>query len=254
VKKITISDMTLTEYSATLSFKEKIEIARCLNSLNVDVIYMPKIENAKADTLLIRTAAAFVKNSTLCVDAGATAESAKLAASAVSGVKNSRIAVRLPVSPIQMEYVYHKKPKKMLELAKELFEAVKGSSESIELYAEDATRAEASFLRDIINLAMEYGVNTVTLCDDEGSMLPDEFSEFINKIRTEIPVLDKINMGVVCRNTSGMASASAIMAIKAGAGEIKCCVGGDDTVLVVIRNAEQGKEMCEKIRQMLHAM
>ena len=69
MKKIIISDMTLPRHAA-LSFKEKIEIARLLDHLKTDVIHMPKIENVKTDTLLVRTISAFIKNSTISVDVG----------------------------------------------------------------------------------------------------------------------------------------------------------------------------------------
>lgn len=228
MKKITIADMTLTEYSKTLSFKEKIEVARSLDNLNVDVIYMPRIENAKADSLLIRTVSAFVKNSTLCVEAGNTVESIEVAAAAISGAKKARMAVRLPVSPVQMEYTYHKKPAKMAALAKELFAAATAKCDNVEFYAEDATRADSSFLRDMITESIKAGIKTVTFCDDEGSMLPDEFAAFIEGLRKDIPELENVSIGVVCKNTCGMASASAVMALKAGVDEIKCCVGNDE--------------------------
>ena len=76
MKKIYVSDMTL-QSGKSLSFKEKIEIARHLDKLNVDVIHMPAIVNATADALLIRTVSAFVKNSILSVPAGFTEESVK---------------------------------------------------------------------------------------------------------------------------------------------------------------------------------
>ena len=227
MKKIIISDMTLTNYP-TLSFKEKIEVARCLDNLNVDVIYMPKIENTKADSLLIRTVSAFIKNSALCVESGSSTESIDAAAAAISGSKNARMAVRLPVSSIQMEYVYHKKPAKMVIFAKEIFAAATAKCENVEFYAEDATRADSAFLREMVIGAIDAGVKAVTLCDDEGAMLPDEFAAFIKDTYTNIPELEKVTVGVVCKNTNGMASASAVMAAKASVDEIKCCVGKKD--------------------------
>ncbi len=228
VKKITIADMTLTEYSPTLSFKEKIEVVRSLDNLNVDVIYMPRIENVKADSLLIRTVSAFVKNSTLSVEAGNTAESIETAALAISGAKSARMTVRLPVSPVQMEYSYHKKPAKMAALAKELFAMARAKCENVEFYAEDATRADSAFLREMVTAAIDAGIKTVTFCDDEGSMLPDEFAAFIEGLRKDIPELDGVAIGAVCKNTNGMSSASAVMALKAGVSEIKCCVGKNE--------------------------
>ena len=227
MKRIIISDMTLPRHKE-LSFKEKIEIARHLDHLKADVIHMPKIENVKIDTLLIRTVSAFIKNSVICVDVGSDEEGVNTAYSAISGAKRARLSVSLPVSPVQMEYTFHKKPEKMLDLAKKLFSLASAKCDDVEFIAEDATRADKDFLRRVISSAFEAGVKTITLCDDEGVMLPDEFFAFFNDLKKEIPELSKVKMGILCKNSIGMATASAVMAIKAGADEMKCAVGATD--------------------------
>lgn len=227
MKKIIVSDMTLQRHTS-LSFKEKIEIARHLDHLKTDVIHMPPIENVKTDSLLIRTVSAFIKYSAVCVDAGVTEESVNIAAAAISGAKRARLAVKLPVSAVQMEYSFHKKPDKMLDIAKGLFATAKEKCADVEFFAEDATRADREYLRRIICAAIEAGVNTVTVCDDEGVMLPDEFVAFFENLKNDIPELSKVNVGILCKNSIGMATASAFMAIRAGANEMKCAVGASD--------------------------
>lgn len=227
MKRITVTDMTLAKGAKSLSFKEKIEIARQLDRLNVDVIDMPEIENVATDSLLIRTASAFIKNSTVSVSTGMTVEQVATAAAAVSSAEKARLKVNIPVSTIQMEYVCHKKAPKMLELAKTLFAAATEKCADVEFFAADATRADMDFLKNVIEAANEAGIKTVTLCDDEGIMLPDEFAAFISEVIAEIPVIKEMNLGILCKNTNGMATASALMALKVGAAEIKCCVGDD---------------------------
>ncbi len=227
MKRITVTDMTLAKGAKSLSFKEKIEIARQLDKLSVDVIDMPEIENVATDSLLIRTASAFIKNSTVSVSTGMTVEQVGVAAAAVSTAKKARLKVNIPVSAVQMEYVCHKKAPKMLELAKALFAAATEKCDDVEFFAADATRADMAFLKNIIEAANQAGVKTVTLCDDEGIMLPDEFAAFIGEVIAEIPVIKDMNLGILCKNTNGMATASALMAMKVGATEIKCCVGDD---------------------------
>lgn len=227
MKQIKVIDMTLAKGAQSLSFKEKIEIVRQLDNLCVDVIDLPQISNVTTDSLLIRTVSAFVKNSTISVCTGMTPEGIETAAAAVSVAKKARLRINIPVSPIQMEYVCHKKADKMIVLAKELFAVATSNCKDVELYAEDATRADIKFLSEIVNAAVDAGIGTVTLCDDEGAMLPHEFNEFIESVKENIPALNKVNLGVLCKNTNGMATASALMAIKAGANEIKCCVGTD---------------------------
>jgi 2-isopropylmalate synthase len=116
----------------------------------------------------------------------------------------------------------------MLALAKEIFAAATAACADVEFFAEDATRADLSFLGEMIAAAAEAGVKTVTLCDDEGVLLPDEFSAFLSSVKDAIPALSSMNLGILCRNTHGMATASAVMAIKVGASEIKCAVGNAD--------------------------
>lgn len=227
MKKVIISDMTLPRHS-TLSFKEKIEIARQLDHLRADVIHMPKIENVKTDSLLIRTACAFIKNSAVCVSVGTDEQSLETAWAAVSCAKHPRLCVSLPTSSVQMEYFMHKKPDKMLDLAKKLFALATSKCADVEFMAEDATRADREFLRKMICAAIEAGVKTVTVCDDEGAMLPDEFAKFFCDLQNDIPELAEINTGILCKNSIGMATASAVLAIRAGAVEMKCAVGAVD--------------------------
>lgn len=228
MKNITLSDMTLFRCASVLSFKERIEIARHLDNLNVDVIDMPEITNLKTDTLLIRTVSAFVKRSKLSVSTGMTIEGVDNAVAALSGSNNTRLKVAIPVSPVKMEYTCHKKPQKMLALAKELFEHATGLSKDVEFFASDATRADRKFLSDMINTAAQAGVSTITICDNEASMMPDEFGEFIKSLIEENPVLKEVKLGVLCENRNSMATASALMAVKAGVDEVKCCIGSTD--------------------------
>ena len=113
-------------------------------------------------------------------------------------------------------------------MAKELFALATEKFSDVEFFAEDATRAEIEFLKQIVDMAVEAEVKTVTLSDDEGAMLPDEFAEFIADAKKSIPSLDKVSLGVVSKNENSMATASAVMAIKAGVDEIKCAVGVKD--------------------------
>ena len=115
MKQIRIADTTLLRGEGAFSFKERIEIARQLEKLNVDAIELPEIANAKTDSLLVRTVSSFVKGSVLSVGAGMAEGSVALAAAALSGAAHPRIRIELPVSPVGMEYLCHKKAPKMIE-------------------------------------------------------------------------------------------------------------------------------------------
>ena len=135
MKNINIVDMTLCRNAATLSFKEKIEIVRQLEKLNVDTIEIPAILDKKADSLLIRTISSFVKNSILSVAVGMSVEGVEDATLALSGAEKSRMRIELPVSPVGMEYTCHKKAPKMLEFISTLVTAAKTKCNDVEFCA-----------------------------------------------------------------------------------------------------------------------
>ncbi len=253
MKKITISDMTLTK-SHSLTFKEKIQIARKLDALSVDVIHMPEICSEKTDSLLIRTVSAFVKNSTVAVTVGRNDNGVEVAAAAIAGAKKGRLVLSLTVSPVGMEYVYHKKPAKMLEYAKELFAKATAAAGEVELLAEDATRADKKFLAELFSLAVDAGISVITLTDEEGILLPDEIAEFVTDIKNSIPSLASVKLGILCKNTNGCGIASSASAARSGADEVKTAVSLEDfsdtaTFLTLIRSAGARLSLSVEINQ-----
>lgn len=222
MKNIKITDMTLCRNKA-LSFKERIEIARLLDRLNVDTIELPQIDNIKRDTLLIRTISSFVKESKLSVCCGFNIDGVALAAAALNNTLNPEIRVELPMSPVGMEYTCHKKAPAMIELIKELITAAKEKCENVQFCAVDATRAEEQFLIDAINTAIESGATTITVCDTTGEMLPDEFAAFVENIKKYVK---ETEFTVSIEDKNGMATAASILAVKSGADGVKTAVSG----------------------------
>lgn len=246
MKKITISDRTLVlranSVHETLSFKEKVEIARLLELSKADIVEFPKIENEKTDVLLLRTVCAFLKNSIMSVQTGVTEEEVERAYNAISNAAKPRLCVSLPVSPVGMEYTLHKKAPKLIELVRTLVTKATSICDDVEFSAEDATRAEPEVIKAIIEAAVECGAKTVTLCDSEGAMLPDAFSKFIENTIKEIPVLENVTLAVMCDDKQGCAAANSVLALKSGASEIKCAcansgVAAFETVANIIRNS-----------------
>jgi 2-isopropylmalate synthase len=241
MNKIRISDRTILLKSqgneATLSFKEKVEIARLLESANVDVVEFPAIENEKTDTLLLKTVCAFLKNSVMSVQVGITPESVEATYNAIKSASKPRLSVALPISPVGMEYTCHKKAPKMIELIKALVEKAVSLCDDVEFVALDATRAENDVLVSTIKTAIEAGAKTVTICDNEASMLPDAFINFIEETKKAIPELDSVNLGVLCEDTNGCAAASSMLAVTHGAVEVKCVsYNSNVTSIVTISN------------------
>lgn len=257
MRKIIIADSTLKEAEKSadtrLSFKEKIEVARHLDNLHVDVIEFPAIENETADTLLLRTVAALMKNSVLSVSAGMTEASAGAAWQSVSSAARPRLQIAVPVSPVQMEYQCHLKGPKMLELVADLTQKCVSLCGDVELCCMDATRAESDFLASILAAAISAGVKTVTVCDDDGSMLPERFAAFLRGLFDAVPGLKDVTLGICCSDRYSMAVASAMQGVGAGAGEIKTSAGSEnapslETVGRMIRDCGDRQEICSTLK------
>lgn len=223
--------MTLCPSKGSYSFKEKIEIARQLGNLRVDAIEIPEIKNVRTDVLLVKTVSSFVKRSIISVEAGGTLEGIENAASALANTAMPRIKVSLPVSTVGMEYGYHKKAPKMLELIKKLISAAKEKCADVEFCALDATRAEDGWLVKFALAAAEAGATSVTVCDSEGAMMPDEFAAFVSDFAKETAFDESVKIGVMCSNINGLAAASSVLAVKNGASVVKTAIDSDITGL-----------------------
>ena len=230
MKRVLLCDQTLCRKGHSYSFKEKIEIARLLETLCVDAVELPAITQVRADVLLVKTIASFVKKSVLSVDAGGSEEGIDNAAAALASAAHGRIRVSLPVSTVGMEYGYHKKAAKMQQFAETLVRKAKSLCDDVEFCAVDATRAEEGFLPELASAVTAAGATTFTLCDIDGAMLPDAFAAFVQAFVDEAKLPDGVRVGVQCCNSNGLAVADAITAVRHGACCVKtsCCGDGVD--------------------------
>ena len=236
MKQIIIADHTLCANEEIFSFKEKLEIARQLERLCVDVIELGEIVNEKADTLFVRTAASMLHDSVLSVAVGAGSASLSLAIASLSGVKRGRIRLELPMSPVGMEYLAHKKPDAMVAYVSDSVKTAKEAGIEVELCCEDATRAEKEFLKRVIRAAEEAGIGYLTLCDSAAEMLPDDIAAFVSEIVGAVSV----PVGVRCNNKNGLAVAASVLSVRRGAVCIKTDASGIfapiDTVAALLRD------------------
>ena len=223
MKQIKISDVTMkqTGPEISLSFKEKIELSKLLDKLGVSVIELEPIVQAKIDSLRVKSVAAAVKNSIVAVPVALSAESVTMTWNALKEAKKARLQVCAPVSPVQMEYLFHKKPDAMLKAIGETIADCCAVCKDVEFVADDATRSDASFLYEAVKTAIAAGAKTVTVCDTAGAMLPNEFTAFLRELYANVPELKDVCLGVSCSDGLSMADSCAIAAVRYGAGEIK---------------------------------
>ena len=221
--QIRISDITMkqTGKEFSLSFKEKLEIPKLLDKLDVNVIELEGIKQPKIDALRIKSVASTVKNSIVAVPVSLSNESVDITWNALKEAKHPRLQVFASVSPVQMEYLFHKKPAVMLQAIKDTITACCAKTSDVEFIADDATRSDSAFLYQVITEVIEAGAKTVTICDATGAILPDELGAFIDDLYANVPTLKDVVLGVSCSNELAMADACAIAAIKHGVREIK---------------------------------
>ena len=228
---IKLSDVTMKQVADgfSLSFKEKIELAKLLDKLGVSVIELEGIQNARIDSLRIKSIAAAVTGSVVAVPVQLTKDSPAQVWAALQQAKAPRLQVSGAVSAVQMEYLFHKKPEAMRTAIAETIAACKALCADVEFLADDATRADPAFLAETVTAAIAAGATTVTICDTAGTMLPAEFAQFIKSLYEAIPELKTVNVGVSCCNTLSMADACAIASVGEGVAELKAAVYPLDT-------------------------
>lgn len=236
MKTIYIADSTLRCNSGVsdkpLTFKEKLEIARALDRMKVDIIEFPYIEQEKTDVLLARTIISFLNHAKLSIPVGFDESSVDVAALAISEGKSARIQVRIPVSPVQMEYFCRRKPPMVLELIAKLVKKAAETGADVDFVAEDASRAETPFLVQAIKTAIENGAGVITLSEETGKMTPDEFFTFIQTTYTQIPELNNVRVAISCNDDLSFALANFAAVVGTEVSEIKCAASAASTLLI----------------------
>ena len=234
MREIRISDVTMRRAAGvkelSLSFKEKLEIAKLLDHLGVSAVEVEGIENPKADSLRIKSLASLVRNSVLAVPVKMDVDNIDLVWNALKEAAHPRLIVKAAVSPARMEYVYRKKADAMLEDIATTISECRKRADEVDFIANDATRADGAYLRKVIARAIEAGATTITVCDAAGAMLPDEFAEFIRSLKADVPTLSDVTLGISCNNALFMADACAVAGIIEGVGEVKATTYPMDVV------------------------
>jgi len=235
MEKIRISDITMKQLvrqgDSSLSFKGKLEISKLLDKLAVPVIEIEGIRSGRADALRVKSVASAVKGSVVAVPVELSSESVAETWEALRGAKHPRLQVEAPVSTVQMEYLSRKKPDAMLHSIEDTVRACAAKTEDVEFIAEDATRADAAFLKSALETAIAAGAKTVTVCDATGALLPEELADFLKALFDTVPALRDVTLGVACANTMAMADACVVAAVRAGAREVKTAAVGDTASL-----------------------
>lgn len=247
MKNIGFTDITIRECvkkNGTLSFKEKVEIAKIMDRVNYSCIELPELGDSKGDELLVKTIAGTLKKSGVSIPVGFTKKGVDRAWDCIAKAKKPTLVVAVPVSAVQMEYVCKKKGPQIVEMIGELVSEAAKLCKNVEFSALDASRAELPFVCSAIEAAIEAGASKITVCDTAGVMLPDEMKEFIEKLFENVPALKEKELSVELSNELDMATACANAAALGGATGFNTtvCGGGFPSITSVVKLFERRGE------------
>lgn len=230
-RKIYIFDTTLRDGEqcpgASLTPDEKLEIAKQLERLNVDIIEAGFPAASPGEVEAIQKISKAVKQPTICALSRMVPKDIDLAREALKFAKKKRLHVFLATSKIHREYKLHKGKSEILKLAVQNIKYGKRFFRDIEFSPEDAARTERSFLAQVVEAGIDAGATTVNIPDTVGYSMPNEFGDLIAYLIKKIPALGKkINLSVHCHNDLGLAVANSLAAIQNGANQVECTVNG----------------------------
>ncbi|MCH2226764.1 MAG: 2-isopropylmalate synthase [Candidatus Caenarcaniphilales bacterium] len=230
VKKIDIFDTTLRDGEqspgATMNSEEKLEIAKQLAELNVDVIEAGFPVSSQGDFDSVYEISEKVQGPTICALARALEKDIEAAAKALEPAAKKRIHTFIATSPIHMEYKLKMQPDQVLAKAQEMVKYARSLVDEVEFSAEDACRSEKDFLYQIIETAIDAGASIINIPDTVGYTTPEEFGALIKSIKENVKNIDKAKISVHCHNDLGLAVANSLAAIKNGAEQVECTING----------------------------
>ena len=238
---VVIFDTTLRDGEqspgASLTSAEKLEVARALSRLGVDVIEAGFPAASADDLLAVRSIAESVGNEevpgrqrrpspSICGLARAFEADIDKAWEAVRHAKYPRIHTFLATSPIHREHELRLSREQVLERIGAMVRYASARCSDVEFSPEDAGRTERDFLFEAIQAAIEAGAKTINIADTVGYTTPQEFGQLIADIRAHVPGASGIVLSVHCHNDLGLATANTLAGIYAGARQAEVTING----------------------------
>jgi len=230
MEKIIIFDTTLRDGEqapgASLTSEQKLEVARQLEVLGVDIIEagfpIASPDDFKSVALISRN----VKKPAVCGLARCIKKDIESAYQALKKARHPRIHIFLATSKIHLEYKFRKAAEEILDIAKRFTRLARRYCQDIEFSPEDATRSERDFLFKVIETAIKEGASTINIPDTVGYSYPQEISNLIQDILNNVPNINKAVISIHCHDDLGMSVANSLSAILAGVRQVHCTING----------------------------
>lgn len=228
--KLFVFDTTLRDGEQVpgcqLNTIEKIEVAKALEALGVDVIEAGFPVSSPGDFNSVRQISQAVSRPTICALTRAVEKDIDVAADALKYAKHKRIHTGIGVSHFHIYDKLKSTPEEIIERAIAAVKYAKRYTEDVEFYAEDAGRADNDFLARVVEAVIKAGATVVNIPDTTGYCLPWQYGEKIAYLMANVKNVDKAILATHCHNDLGMATANAISGVMNGARQIEVTVNG----------------------------
>ncbi len=228
--KVLIFDTTLRDGEQSpgvaLNVEEKLEIARALDRMKVDVIEAGFPASSPGDLESVTAIAKEVRGTAIAGLARAVPNDVDACWEAVRHAEHPRVHVFLSSSDIHIMHQLEKDREQVLEMARTMVARAKKYCPDVEFSPMDATRSQPEYVFRMLSEVIEAGATTVNIPDTVGYTVPEEFAEFLRQIQANVPNIDKAVISVHCHNDLGLAVANSLAAVRVGARQIETCVNG----------------------------
>ncbi|AEE22046.1 2-isopropylmalate synthase [Glaciecola sp. 4H-3-7+YE-5] len=228
--QVKIFDTTLRDgeqaLAASLSMKEKLQIALALERLGVDIIEAGFPVSSPGDFQSVRSIAREVKNATVCGLSRALEKDIDACGEALNIAENFRIHTFIATSDIHVANKLRMSQDDVVNMAVKAIKHAGRYTDDIEFSCEDAGRTPIDYLCRMVESAISAGATTVNIPDTVGYTTPTEFGGIIQNLFNRVPNIDKATISVHCHNDLGLAVANSLVAVEYGARQIECTING----------------------------
>ncbi len=230
MEKLYIFDTTLRDGEQVpgcqLNTIEKIELAKALELLKVDIIECGFPISSPGDFNSIVEISKVVRESVICALTRAVEKDIEVAADALHFAKRGRIHTGIGTSELHIKHKFKSNREQILERAVKCVKYARRFTDDVEFYAEDAGRTDNEFLSRVIEAVIKAGAGVVNIPDTTGYCTPFEYGEKIRYLRNNVPNIDKVIISTHCHNDLGMATANTLAGIINGARQAEVTVNG----------------------------
>jgi 2-isopropylmalate synthase len=211
---------------ASMSLDEKLELAKILEDMRVDVIEAGFPIASNGDFEAVRQVSQIITESTVCGLARAGLADIERAAEAIRPAKRGRIHTFLSTSPSHRDHILRASQEDILDMITKSVTHARNLCGDVEWSAQDATRTEQDFLRRCVEAAIKAGAQTINLPDTVGYSYPSEYADIFRDILEHVPGADTIILSTHCHNDLGLAVANSLAGVQGGARQIEVAMNG----------------------------